>query len=56
MVKNNCKIINSFGVAEDNFSSKLMDWRYTIMNKEMYQVKELTCVDDFQQQQQLKQT
>lgn len=39
MVKNSCKIIKPLGVIEDNFYSKLMDCCYTLINKELYQVK-----------------
>lgn len=41
-------------MSEDYTPSNLVDWRYRIKNKQLYQIKETASHEDFQQQQQLK--
>lgn len=42
------------GFNEDNFSSDLIDWCYSLTTKELYQVTKTTSFEDLQQMQKAK--
>lgn len=46
--------IKPVGPGERHSHLKLVDWRYTITTKELYQITETKLLKDFQQQQNIK--